>query len=93
MPSTRFKLDPVADSAYQTRLGARSVSAEAVNTLVATPELKIWYDVNKKVGLLVNAGYVFARPDVKVTSTLGTDVHHVHADTYTLKFGLVYSIF
>ncbi len=88
-----FRLDPVADSAYQTRLGARSVSAEAVNALVARPELKVWYDVNKKVGLLVNAGYVFVRPDVKVTSTLGTDVHRVHADTYTLKVGLVYSIF
>jgi hypothetical protein len=88
-----FRLDPVAHSAYQTRLGARSISAEAVNALVVTPEFKIWYDVSKKVGLVVNGGYVFARPDVKVTSTLGTDVHRVHADTYTLKVGLVYSIF
>ena len=66
-----FRLNPAADSAYQTRLGARSVSAEAVNTLVAKPEVEMWYDVNKKVGVLVNAGYVFARPQVKVTSTLG----------------------
>jgi hypothetical protein len=28
-----------------------------------------------------------------VTSTLGTDLHRVHADTYTLKVGLVYSVF
>ena len=88
-----FRLDPVADIAYQTRLGARSVRAEAVNTLVATPELKIWYNVNKKVGVLFNTGYVFVRPDVKVTSTLGTDVHRVHADTFRLKVGVVYSIF
>jgi len=52
-----------------------------------------WHDVNKRVGLLVDAGYVFARPDVKVTSTLGTGIHRVHADTYTLKFRLVCSIF
>ena len=49
--------------------------------------------MNKKVGVLFDAGYVFARPDVKVTSTLGTDVDHVRADTYTLKFGVVYSVF
>jgi hypothetical protein len=88
-----FQLDPAADSAYQTRLGARSLDAEAVNTLVAAPEMKIWYDVNKKVGVLLDAGYVFARPDVKVSTTLGTDVHHVRADTYTITFGLVYSVF
>ena len=50
-------------------------------------------DVNKKVGVLINAGYVFARPQVKVTSTLGTDIHRVQADTYMLKIGLVYSVF
>jgi hypothetical protein len=87
-----FELNPAADSAYQTRLGARAVSAEAVNTLVAKPEIEMWYDLNNKVGLLVNAGYVFARPEVKVNSSLGTDVHRIHADTYTLKVGLVYSI-
>ena len=88
-----FKLDPIADSAYQTRLGARSVNAEAVNALVAAPEIKVWYDVSKKIGLVVNAGYLVVRPDVKVTGTLGTEVHNVHADTYSLKVGLVYSIF
>ena len=88
-----FQIDPGADNAYQTRLGARFVGAEAVNTLVAAPELRIWYDVNKRFGVLFDAGLVFARPDVKVTSTLGTDVHHVRADTYTITFGLVYSIF
>jgi hypothetical protein len=88
-----FQLDPGAESAYQTRLGARSVSAEAVNALVAAPEVNIWYDLNKKVGVMINAGYVFARPEVKVRSTLGTDVHRVHADTYTLRMGLVYALF
>jgi len=87
-----FELNPAADTAYQTRLGARAVSAEAVNTLVAKPEIEMWYDLNNRLGLLVNAGYVFARPEVKVNSSLGTDVHRVHADTYTLKVGLVYSI-
>ena len=87
-----FELDPAADTAYQTRLGARAVRAEAVNTLVAKPEIQMWYDLNDRVGLLVNAGYVFARPEVKVSSSLGTDVHRVHADTYALRVGLVYSI-
>lgn len=87
-----FELDPAADTAYQTRLGARVVRAEAVNTMVVKPEIQMWYDLNNRVGLLVNAGYVFARPEVKVTSSLGTDVHRVHADTYTLRIGLVYSI-
>jgi hypothetical protein len=53
----------------------------------------MWYDVSRKVGVTVNAGYVIARPEVRVHSSLGTDVHRVHADTYSVKFGVVYSIF
>jgi hypothetical protein len=88
-----FRLAPGADNAYQTKLGARGLSAEAVNTMVTKPGMHVWYDMSRKTGVLINAGYIFARPQVKVHSTLGTDVHRVHADTYTLRVGLVYSVF
>jgi hypothetical protein len=49
--------------------------------------------VNDKFGLRISGSYLFARPDVVIHSSVGDDVHRVHADTYTLRAGLVYRIF
>jgi hypothetical protein len=41
----------------------------------------------------VNAGYMFARPDVEIVTSAGTDVRKARADQFILKVGVVYSIF
>jgi hypothetical protein len=74
-------------------LGAESVTIKSSNTLVLKPEIGAWYDVNTKVGVNVNFGYIMARPDVTVSSTVGTDRRAVRADQFILKAGVVYSIF
>lgn len=86
-------LAPGAVEAYERRLGARSVTAESSNTFVLKPEIGVWYDLNKRFGLNVNAGYMFARPDVVVSSSVGLDKRKVRADQFILKVGVVYSIF
>jgi hypothetical protein len=84
--------DPAID-AYRRTLGVPSVSATATNTIVLKPEIGVWYDVNKKVYVNLNAGYMMARPDVTVVTAAGTDVRKARADQFILKVGVVYSLF
>jgi hypothetical protein len=86
-------LAPTGIDAYQQRMGARSVSASASNAFVLRPEIGVWYDVNRKVGVNVSAGYMVARPDVVVNSTVEPDRRTARADQFSLKVGLVYSFF
>jgi hypothetical protein len=85
-------MTPAARDAFRDRLGAHSLSGDARNTLVAKPEIGFWYDVNRKVGINVNVGYLIARPRVIVRSTLGTDDRRVRADALSITVGTVYSI-
>ena len=86
-------LDQPAIDAYRRALGVPTASASASNTFVLKPEIGVWYDVNKKVGVNVNAGYMMARPDVTVVTDAGTDFRTARADQFILKVGVVYSIF
>jgi hypothetical protein len=86
-------LEPTAIDAYRRTLGVPTASASASNTFVLKPEVGVWYDVNKKVGVNVNAGYIMARPDVTVVTDAGTDFRTARADQFVLKVGVVYSIF
>jgi hypothetical protein len=74
---TSMRLSPIATDAYQNRLGAQTITADASNTIVVIPEVSAWYNINEKMGLKVSSGYVMARPNV----------------TVTFKVGMVYSIF
>jgi hypothetical protein len=87
-----MKLSQEAMDAYQNRLGAQGITVKASNAFVVIPEVNVWYNVNKKIGIRVSSGYVFARPDVIVTSTAGVDRRRVKADNLTFKVGMVYSL-
>ena len=88
-----IELAPTAIDAYQRRMGAQTISASASNTFVLRPEVGVWYDMNKKVGLNLSAGYMIARPDVIVETTAGSDKRTARADQFSLRVGAVYSIF
>jgi hypothetical protein len=87
------KMTPGATDAYRDRMGAQALSVESSNTFTAKPQVDVWYDVSRKVGFNINAGYIVARPRVTVRSSLGEDRRVVHADQLVLQAGLVYSIF
>ena len=53
----------------------------------------MWYDLTKKVGLHGSVGYIVARPDVTVRSSLGEDRRGIRADQFMVKIGLAYSVF
>ena len=67
--------------------------ADAANTLVARPEVGIWFDVTQKFGVNVNAGYMFARPRVTIRSSVANESQRIRADMFSVKIGMVYRIF
>ena len=79
--------------AYRRALGVPSANADASNAIVVKPEIGVWYDVTRKVYVNVNAGYMLARPDVRIITAAGVDVRKARADQFVLKVGIVYSIF
>jgi hypothetical protein len=88
-----MKMAPAAGDAYRTRLGVKAIDTDVSNPFVVKPEIDVWHDINKYLGLNVNIGYMLARPDVAVTTTTGVDRRTVRADQFLIKVGLVYSFF
>jgi hypothetical protein len=88
-----FQLAPSAAADYQARTGGRNVDGHAGNAFALKPEVQIWYDLSDRFGLRVTGGYLFARPSVTISSTLGDDTRSVHADVFLVTVGVVYSIF
>ena len=86
-------LEPSAVDAYRRTFGVPGASVTASNTFVLKPEIGVWYDVNRKVGVNVNAGYMVARPEVTIETAAGTDLRTARADQFILKVGVVYSVF
>jgi hypothetical protein len=86
-------ISDAALAAYRRSLGVSAAEASAGNTFVLKPEIGIWYDITKKVFLNINAGYMVARPEVEVVTSVGTNTRTARADQFILKVGVVYSIF
>jgi hypothetical protein len=70
-----------------------SVVTDVANTFVLKPEVSLWTDVSKKVGINFNVGYIVARPYITVEAPDTTDRHRLRADALTLTLGVVYSVF
>jgi hypothetical protein len=88
-----FELHPTFDDQYRRVLGAATIRTDVSNGFVLKPEVSAWIDLGRKIGLQLGAGYTVARPEVTVSSTLGTDRRQINADVITLRVGVVYSIF
>jgi hypothetical protein len=90
---TSFRLDPTAPDVYRDRLGARTLDTSVGSTFAVKPDVGVWFDVSRKVGINVTAGYMIARPKLTVTHSLGTDVQRIHTDQFMLRVGAVYKLF
>ena len=87
-----FKLSQSATDAYY-ELGARRVGASVSPTLAFKPEVTAWLDVTNRVGIGLNFGYLFARPTVTITSSLGEQRHRYRADMVAFQIAAVYKLF
>lgn len=90
---TSFHLSAPAADAYRTAQGAPSVSSDVANTFVVRPEVSVWYDLNQRVGLHLEATYVIARPVITIRSGGTTEAWRYRADSLGITVGFVYSVF
>jgi hypothetical protein len=90
---TTFSLHPSFRDAYVESLGVDRVRTDVSNEIVVKPEVSIWIDASRKVGVNVSLGYMLARPTVTLTTMRGSDPRTIDADVAMLKVGLVYSLF
>ena len=90
----RHRLDELSDGngGVPRTLGVGAPKPRRGNTFVLKPEIGVWYDFTRKLYLNVNAGYMFARPDVEIV-TPPIDNRTARADQFILKVGIVYSLF
>lgn len=88
-----FNLRPSYAAAYSTAFQAGGVRASAANTFVIKPEVSLWINLSRKVGLNVSTGYIVARPQVSFASAAGMERRRVMADMFLFQVGAAYTIF
>jgi hypothetical protein len=89
---TSFNLSAAATNAYQGPGGGPGASVQIGAAPVVKPEVDVWYDLSRRVGVSVNAGYLVVRPRITIDSPLGHESSRLRADAFTVTVGLVYSI-
>lgn len=75
------------------RAGADDLWVDVHNSLVWGPRLKGWYDHDRRLSYLVEAGYLVTRPELDVRVHGVTTRRTLNADALILKVGVVYGIF
>ena len=75
------------------QFGVTGVDVDVSNTFTFKPEIDVWYDLTRKIDLHGSVGYIVARPDLTVRSSLGEERRSIKADQFMVKLGLAYSIF
>jgi hypothetical protein len=74
------------------RTGVSLIDVQVNNSWVAKPEVAVWYDLFKHVGVGVSAGYLFNKPDEVITTTAGQRTRELNANTWTLAAGVTFGV-
>jgi len=72
--------------------GVPLVAANVENSWVLKPDVALWYDVFRHVGVGVSAAYLLSRPHETLTTANGVQVDHLNADTFELTVGVVVGV-
>lgn len=57
------------------------------------PEVRTWYDLNRKWGVTLSGWYAIARPKITIITPGSRESLRLHADTFAISAGIVYRIF
>ena len=72
--------------------GAARQSAHVDNSWVLKPNVAVWYDVLKHVGVGVGAAYLVARPEETITTASGVQARHLKTDALELTAGVTFGL-
>jgi hypothetical protein len=89
---TTFATTSAARDAMARATGS-STDVQVGGTPVIKPEIEMWLDVSRRIGLVVNTGYMVARPRLTVPSATGSRTNRFHADALEVTIGTVYRLF
>lgn len=89
----RFVIDEAARTAYRDRLG-QTLNSITANTSIATrPDLNVWYDFNRWLGLHGSADYTFNHPTARTTANGVATPTKWNADHMSYGVGLAVKVF
>jgi hypothetical protein len=82
-----------AADVYRDRLGADLQNVRSSNAFVIRPQVNVWVDVSRTIGLNVSTGYSVVRPKLTVQTSLGEEEARFRADMIFVSAGIVYKLF
>jgi hypothetical protein len=74
------------------RTGVSLIDVHVNNSAVIKPDVAVWYDLFKHVGVGVSAGYLFNKPDEVIMTTAGQRTRELNANTFVLAAGLTFGV-
>ena len=84
----------VARDAFPTfaRTGVSLVGVHVDNSGVLKPNVAVWYDVLRHVGVGLSAAYLVARPQETITTASGIQEQHLKTDAFELTAGVTFGV-
>lgn len=67
-------------------------TSELRDSIAVSPRIKGWYDVNRRVSFMVESGYTFARPELRIRTSGFESRQRINADAFIVKAGIVYGV-
>jgi hypothetical protein len=74
------------------RTGVSLIDVNVNNSAIVKPEVAVWYDLFKHVGIGVSAAYLFNKPDEVIRTTAGSATRQMNANTFALAAGLTFGV-
>jgi hypothetical protein len=74
------------------RTGVSLIDVHVNDSAIVKPEVAVWYDLFKHVGIGVSAAYLFNRPDEVIRTTAGSRTRELNANTFALAAGLTFGV-
>jgi hypothetical protein len=74
------------------RAGTPLIAASVNDSAIGKPEVSLWYDVFRHIGVGVSAAYLFARPEEVITTAAGSNTRHLNANSFELTAGVTVGV-
>jgi hypothetical protein len=74
------------------RTGVSLIDVHVNDSFIVKPDVAVWYDLFKHVGVGVSAGYLFNKPDEVIKTTAGSGTRQVNANAFALAAGLTFGV-
>jgi len=72
--------------------GVSLLGVSVDNSWVFKPDVSVWYDVFRHVGVGVSLAYLVSRPNETLTTATGVQVDRLKADTWELTAGITFGV-